>query len=62
MDAKEKANELLKKFGSIQLAKLAVDELLKEYSGYRVKHYLSFKHAMELKDYWVDVMYQLELL
>lgn len=41
---------------SISCAITAVELIRSEYSGYRVKHYLTLEHALELRKYWDDVL------
>lgn len=74
MTPKEKADELIKKFNmnnawgeleigqKIDYALITVNEIIKDYHGYRVKHYLTFEHALELAAYWEEVKTELETL
>ena len=70
MGAKEKARELFEKCWSEglsdrqakQCAILIVQEIRTDYCSYRVKHYLTLEHALELKIYWDDVLRQIEKL
>lgn len=43
-------------FNSINSAIIAVETIRSEYSGYRVKHYLTLEHALELRKYWDEVL------
>ena len=70
MEANLKAKELFEKFWSEGLSDsqakqcsiFAVEEIRSDYASYRVKHYLTLKHALELKKYWDDVLYFLNAL
>ncbi len=76
MNPKEKAKNLIHKhlnyFGSNKeevdnekariSAITTVDEILQDYSGYRVKHYLTLDGAMALSEYWEEVKTELENL
>jgi len=67
MTQKEKAEELLNKYfnavdhrhTSRKLAKklslIAIDEIIKDFKGYRVKHYITLESAIDLCEYWEQV-------
>ena len=54
-------HELWKK-RAINYAKMAVEEIRTEYSSYRIKHWVSLKSALEMKEYWDDVLETLNAL
>lgn len=73
MTAKEKAIELYNKFrnkfpvlsANIRAKKCAlicVDEIINDYSSYRVKSWLSLNGAISLKEYWEEVKQEIEKL
>jgi len=74
MKPKEKAEELLNKYfnavehrhTSRKLAKklslIIVDEIIKDFKGYIVKHYLTLESAIDLCEYWKQVKIELNNL
>lgn len=70
MTAKEKAEEL---FGNLyeeglsdrqakQCAIITVNEIINDYSSYRVKSWISLNGAISLKEYWEEVKQEIEKL
>lgn len=76
MKPKEKAKNLIHKhlnyFGTNKdsvdeekakvSAIITVDEILQDFAGYRVKHYLTLNQAKELSEYWQEVKQEIEKL
>lgn len=72
---KEKAQSLFAKYQNIEseryplgmddedayeCAKVAVEEIRKDYSSYRIKRWVSLDFALEMKEYWDEVLRELE--
>jgi hypothetical protein len=75
MKASEKAKEIVQKIFNEQhsddkailimistkhIALILVDEIINDYSSFRVKPYISFESAMDCKKYWEEVKTEIE--
>jgi hypothetical protein len=58
----EGMDEQLHKSKAIGSAIITVDEIIQDYSSYRIKPWVSYNNALELMSYWEEVKSEIEKL